>query len=75
MGGKAGSENAIVDPQERAFSVIRKNKTAFRPNLDPNETLGSTVTVKMELQNDGPMSKYDFPLTVLSAAKKGDNAL
>lgn len=56
--------------EERVFSLIRKNKTAFRPNLDPNETLGSIVTVKMELQNGGPTSKYDFPPTVLSAAKK-----
>lgn len=56
--------------EERVFSLIRKNKTAFRPNLDPNETLGSILTVKMELQNGGPTSKYDFPPTVLSAAKK-----
>lgn len=27
--------------EERALSLIRKNKTAFRPNLDPNETLGT----------------------------------
>lgn len=58
--------------EERVFSLIKKqkNKTAFRPNLDPNETLGSIVTVKMELQNGGSTSKYDFPPTVLSAAKK-----
>ena len=55
--------------EERVFSLITKNKTVFRPNLDPNETLGSIVTVKMELQNGGPTSKYDFPPTVLSAAK------
>ena len=53
--------------EERVFSLIRKNKTVFRPNLDPNETLGSIVTVKMELQNGGPTSKYDFPPNVLSA--------
>lgn len=56
--------------EERVFSLIRKNKTAFRPNLDPKETLGSIVTVKMELQNGGSTRKYDFPPTVLSAAKK-----
>lgn len=56
--------------KKRAFSLIRKNKTALRPNLDPNETLGSIITVKMELQNCGPVHKYDFPPTVLSAAKK-----
>lgn len=55
--------------EERALSLIRKNKTAFRPNLDPNETLGSIITVKMELHNGGPVHKYDFPPTVLSAAK------
>ena len=46
------------------------NKTAFRPNLDPNETLRSIVTVKMELQNGCPTRKYNFPPTVLSAGKK-----
>lgn len=56
--------------EERVFSLIRKNKTAFRPNLDPNETLGSIVTVKMELQNGSRASKYEFPPTVLSSAKK-----
>lgn len=56
--------------EERVFSLIRKNKTAFRPNLDPNETLGSIITVKTELHNGGPAHKYDFPPTVLSAAKK-----
>ena len=52
------------------FSLIRKNKTAIRPNLNPNETLGSVITVKMELHNGGPAHKYDFPPTVISAAKK-----
>lgn len=55
--------------EERALSLIWKNKTVFRPNLDPNETLGSIITVKMELHNGGSVHKYDFPPTVLSAAK------
>ena len=54
--------------EERVFSLIRKKQNW--PNLDANETLGSIVTVNMELQNGGPTSKYDFPPTVLSAAKK-----
>ena len=34
--------------EERVFSIIRKNKTCFRPNLDAEETLASVVTVKLE---------------------------
>ena len=56
--------------EERVLSLIRKNKTAFRRNLDPNETLGSIITVKTELQNGGPAHNYDFPPTVLSAVNK-----
>ena len=31
---------------ERIFSIIRKNKTSFRPNLDPKGTLSSILTIK-----------------------------
>ena len=37
--------------EERVFSLVRKNKTPFRPNLDPEETLGSIVTTKMALSD------------------------
>lgn len=33
--------------EERVFSMVRKNKTAFRPSLDPKGTLSSILTVKL----------------------------
>ena len=54
---------------ERVFSMIRKNKTPFRPNLDPSETLGSIITIKMELEQQDPSRKFVFPPQLLSAAK------
>ena len=35
--------------EERVFSMIRKNKTPFRPNLDPEQILGSIITTKLAL--------------------------
>ena len=55
--------------EERVFSMIRKNKTPFRPNLDPSETLGSIITIKMELEQRDPSRKFVFPPQLLSAAK------
>ena len=33
--------------EERLFSMVRKNKTAFRPNLDPAGTLSSIPSIKL----------------------------
>lgn len=33
--------------EERVFSMVRKNKTAFRPALDPKGTLSSILTIKL----------------------------
>ena len=33
--------------EERVFSMIRKNKTEFRPRLDADTTLGSIMSIKM----------------------------
>ena len=33
--------------EERAFSLVRKNKTYFRGNLDMNRTLSTIMTIKM----------------------------
>ena len=54
--------------EESVFSIIRKNKTCFHPNLDPEETLASVVTVKlaMELQNE---ESFKIPDEVLTASK------
>lgn len=58
--------------EERVFSMIGQNKTSFRPSLDEQETLGSIMTIKMEMANQ-PVPKggvYKFPPSVLSDAKK-----
>ena len=55
--------------EERVFSMIRKNKTPFRRNLDPYETLGSIITIKMELEQRDPSRKFVFPPQLPSAAK------
>ena len=38
--------------EERVFSIVRKNKTCFRPRLDPEETLASIVTVKHAMESE-----------------------
>ena len=46
-----------------------KNKTCFRPNLDPEETLGSLITVKLARENE-PIHEITLPQEVLDKAKK-----
>ena len=58
--------------EERVFSMVRQNKTSFRPNLDEQETLESIMTIKMEIGNQ-PLPKggiLKFPPSVLGDAKK-----
>ncbi|KAL5489186.1 hypothetical protein EMCRGX_G018251 [Ephydatia muelleri] len=38
--------------EERIFSMVRKNKTCFRPNLDPKGTLSSILTVKLATKQE-----------------------
>jgi hypothetical protein len=33
--------------EERVFSIVQKNKTAFHPSLDPKGTLSSILTIKL----------------------------
>ena len=54
--------------KERVFSMIKKNKTAFRPSLDLDETLGSIMTIKMEMQNR-TKGDYKVPPGGLKQAK------
>ena len=54
--------------EERVFSMIKKNKTWFRLSLDLDETLGSIITIKMELLNRGK-GDYKLPPSVLNQAK------
>ena len=51
----------------RIFSMVRKNKTAFRSNLDPKGTLSSILTVK--LGNDVPAHQFEPTKDLLKTAK------
>ena len=54
--------------EERVFSIVRKNKTCFRPSLDPEETLASIVTVKLAVESDS-VETFNIQQKVLKAAK------
>ena len=58
--------------EDRVFSMILQNKTSFRPNLDEQETLGSIMTIKMEISNQPTLKGgiFKFPPSVLTDAKK-----
>ena len=58
--------------EERVFSMIKQNKTAFRPSLNQEETLGSIMTIKMEMANQSVPrgGVFQFPTNVLNEAKK-----
>ena len=53
--------------EERVFSMVRKNKTAFRPSLDPKGTLSSILTIK--LANTEPAHCFEPSKEVLTRAK------
>ena len=46
--------------EERVFSNVRKNKTCFRPRLDPEETLVSIVTVKLAVESES-VDTFNIP--------------
>ena len=54
--------------EERIFSEIKKNKTCFRPNLDPSETLGSIITAKNALR-DKDISRLEMDPELLRLGK------
>ena len=54
--------------EERAFSIVRKNKTCFRPRLGPEETLASIVTVKLAMESESD-DTFNIPGEVLTAAE------
>lgn len=53
--------------EERVFSMVRKNKTAFRPSLDPKGTLSSILTIK--LASTEPAHSFEPAKEVLKKAK------
>ena len=54
--------------EERVFSIVRKNKTCFRPRLDPEETLASIVAVKLAMKSE-IVETFNIPQEILTAAK------
>ena len=53
--------------EERLFSMVRMNKTAFRPSLDPKGTLSSILAIKFAAKE--PAHCYEPTKAVLSGAK------
>ena len=53
--------------EERLFSMVRKNKTAFRPSLDPKGTLSSILAIKLAVQE--PAHSFEPPKDVIANAK------
>ena len=53
--------------EERLFSMVRKNKTAFRPNLDPAGTLSSILSIKLAAKE--PAHCFEPSSEVLKNAK------
>lgn len=51
--------------EERVFSMIRKNKTSFRPSLQLNSTLSSLITIKMASKDS-----FEPPKELFVSAKK-----
>ena len=48
-------------------SMIQKNKTAFRPSLDPEGTLSSILAIKLAAPD--PAHSFEPPKDVISKAK------
>ena len=53
--------------EEQVFSLISKNKTKFRSNLQLDGTLSSIITIK--LANLELCNKYEPPKSILEKAK------
>ena len=49
--------------------MVKQNRTAFWPNLDPQETLGSILTVKLALKWE-KIHTIDIPNNILTRAKQ-----
>ena len=54
--------------EERIFSMVRKNKTPFRPSLGVDRTLLSLLTVKLGFEE--PCEKFEPSKELLDSAKK-----
>ena len=55
--------------EEERFSLFKRTKSAFCPNLDLQETLRSIFTVKLTLKGE-QIQKMDTPDNILTRAQK-----
>ena len=55
--------------EERVFSLVRKNKTCFRPNLDLDESLASINTCKLAMEGES-VTKFSISNDIISPAKQ-----
>ena len=60
--------------EERIISMARKKKTCLRTNLDPEETMGSLITIKLATENE-LIHKIKLQQEVLDKAKNKTNSL
>ena len=49
--------------------MVKRNKTAFHPNFDPQEILGSNLTIKLAFKGE-KIQKMDIPNDISTRAKK-----
>ena len=54
--------------EERVFSMVRKNKTPFRPSLGLDKTLPSLLTVKLAVEE--PCHKFEPHPSIVARAGK-----
>ena len=54
--------------EERVFSMVRKNKTLFRPSLGLEGTLSPIIGIKLGI--DDPREKFESSKQLLKDAKK-----
>ena len=55
--------------EERVFSLVRKNKTCFRPNLDLDESLASIITCKLAMEGES-VTKFNISDNIISTVKQ-----
>ena len=57
------------DEEESVFSLVRKNKTCFRPNLDLCESLASIITCKLAMEGES-VTKFSISDDIIYTAKQ-----
>ena len=55
--------------EEHVFSLVWKNKTCFRPNLDTDESLASIITCKLAIEGES-VTKFSISDDIISTVKQ-----